>query len=144
MKSSTCVDASLIVRALVPGSFSDRVAVRLEQWQAEGVQLIAPALLAFEVTSVLRRLVHLGALTASEGEDAFEGYLRMEIRLTHRRDVFPLAWRLARELKRPRAYETAYLAVARLNDCEVWTVDESLFNASRATLPWVRWIGAEA
>lgn len=141
-RSSACVDASLVVRALVPDTYSDRAAERFERWQREAVRLVAPALLAFEVTSALRRLVHHDVLTATEGEDAFEGFLRMEIGLTHRRDVFPLAWRLARELERSRAYDTAYLAVARLNGCEMWTADERLYNACRATLPWVRWIGA--
>lgn len=138
-----CVDASLVLRTLVPGAHSDRSAALLKRWQGESIRLVAPALLAFEVTSVLRRLVHLGALTAAEGEDAFESFLRLEIRMTHRRDVFQLAWRLARELERPRAYDTAYLAVARLNGCDLWTADERLFNACRANLPWVRWVGDE-
>jgi len=141
MSSSICVDASLVLRTLVPAAHSDRAAARLTDWQAASSRLVAPALLAFEVTSVLRRLVHAGVLMPAEGEDAFEAFLRLEIRLTHRRDVFPLAWRLARELERPRAYDTAYLAVARLNACELWTADERLFNACRASLPWVRWVG---
>jgi predicted nucleic acid-binding protein len=138
-----CIDASLVLRTLVPGAHSDRAAAMLRLWQDESVRLVAPALLAFEVTSVLRRLVHLGVLTTADGEDALEAFLRMEIRLTHRRDLFPLAWRLARELERPRAYDTAYLAVARLNGCDLWTADERLFDACRASLPWVRWIGGE-
>lgn len=143
MSSSICVDASFVLSTLVPGPGSDRAAALLRLWQDDSARLVAPALLAFEVTSVLRRLVHLGALTASEGDAAFEAFLRMEIRLTHRRDVFPLAWRLARELDRPRAYDTAYLAVARLNGCACWTADERLFNACRDVLGWVRWVGEE-
>ena len=41
----------------------------------------------------------------------------------------------------PRAYDTAYLALARLRNCEFWTADERLFNAVSRELDWVRWLG---
>lgn len=106
-----------------------------------GARLVAPALLAFEVTSVLRRLVYLGDISANEGERAFDQFRRLQIRYTHRQAIFPLAWQLARELNRPRAVHTAYVAVAQMHDCELWTADRRFYNAVTDEVDTVRWIG---
>jgi predicted nucleic acid-binding protein len=139
--SLVCVDASLIVRALVPGPFTDTVLALMDAWRRDRTSLIAPALLAFEVTSVLRRCVYLGEISPRHGERAFDAFCRIDLRLSHRQGIFPLAWELAKQFDRPRAYDTAYLAYARLNDCTFWTADEKLYNAVRRELDWVRWIG---
>lgn len=142
MNSSVCVDASLIIRTLIPGNFSDEAETLLAMWLREGTQLRAPSLLAFEVTSALRRLVAAKALTPALGDEAHRQFVLIPIRLSSRRAIFPLAWRLAKELNRPRAYDTAYLALAQLINTSFWTADERLYNAVRASLPWVQWIGS--
>jgi predicted nucleic acid-binding protein len=141
MNSRVCVDASLIVRALVPGRFSDEAEALLAMWQRDETTLIAPTLLAFEVTSTLRRLVHLNELTPSRGDEAFAQFLRLPITLSSGRGIFPLAWSLAKDFCLPRAYDTAYLAVAKLFRCEFWTADERLYHAVGQDLAWVKWIG---
>ena len=50
-------------------------------------------------------------------------------------------WELAHEFNRPRAYDTAYLALAQLLGCELWTADERLYNAVQGKLAWVKWVG---
>ena len=142
MNSLVCVDASLIIRTLVPGPLTDRALSLLEMWRRENTTLVAPALLAFEVTSTLRRYVHLKRVSPAHGEKAFETFLRINIRLSHQRGIFPLAWRLAKQLDRPRAYDTAYLALAQLRGCEFWTADERLYNAVSSELEWVKWLGS--
>jgi predicted nucleic acid-binding protein len=89
----------------------------------------------------LRRLVYLKELTAQEGEEAFAGFRRIRVRLSHRQSIFPLAWQLAKRFNRSRAYDTAYLALARLTGCEFWAADEKLYNTVRHELSWVKWIG---
>jgi predicted nucleic acid-binding protein len=112
MNSLVCVDASLIVRTVVPGPFSDEAEGLLAAWRREQRTLIAPSLLAFEVTSVLRRLAYLRAITPARGDEAFAQFLRIPIRLSTRRSIYPLAFRLAKEFNHPRAYDTAYIALA--------------------------------
>ena len=141
MNSPVCVDANLIVRTLVPDNFSQEAEALLARWQKTETPLIAPALLAYEVTSTLRRMVYQGALLRARGEQAFAHFQRMDIRLSHRKTILPLAWELARQFNRPRAYDTAYLAVAQLNSCEFWTADKRLYNAVHPELAWVNWIG---
>jgi predicted nucleic acid-binding protein len=144
MNSAVCVDANVIVRTLVFGQFSEQATALFAQWQQRGVPLLAPALFAFEVTATLRRLVYHKAITPEEGQEAFVRFLRIKVRLSHRRSIFPLAWQLAKQFNRSRAYDTAYLALAQLNQCDFWTADEKLFNAVNGQLPWVKWIGNTA
>jgi predicted nucleic acid-binding protein len=99
-------------------------------------------LFAFEVTSTLRRLVYLDELTASEGEEAFRRFLDIPVRLSHRRAIFPVAWKLAQDFNLSHAYDSSYLALAQIHRCEFWTADERLYNTVRDRLSWVRWIGA--
>jgi predicted nucleic acid-binding protein len=143
MRSSVCVDASLIVRALVPGPLSDRAEARLALWRRDETWMIAPSFAAIEILSAFRRLEHFGHITPDRAVAAFEAFLDLDIHWSHRRDIVPVAWDLARRLHRPTAYDTSYLALATLAECEFWTADERLYNAVHAELPWVRWIGAE-
>ena len=141
MSLQVCVDASLIIRTLVPGPLSDEALSLLETWRRENTTLVAPALLAFEVTSALRRYVYLNKISPAHGDKAFESFLRINIRLSHQRGMFPLAWYLSKQLDLPRAYDTAYLALAQLRGCELWTADERLYNAVSKELDWVKWLG---
>ncbi len=141
MNLPICVDASLIIRTLVPGPFSEEAESLLETWLQADTMLIAPALLAFEVTSTLRRMVYLKALRPEQGEAALTQFLRIPVRLSHRQGIFPLAWQMAGQFNLPRAYDTAYLALAQMHDCPFWTADERLANAVRNQLGWVRWLG---
>ncbi len=48
---------------------------------------------------------------------------------------------LAHQYGLPAAYDAHYLALAEREGCEYWTTDERLWNAVKAQLPWVRWLG---
>jgi predicted nucleic acid-binding protein len=44
-------------------------------------------------------------------------------------------------LKRASAYDSYYLALAQVLECDFWTADKRLFNALQgAHLGWVHWI----
>lgn len=141
MNLVVCVDASLVLRMLVPGPYSQNALNLLSLWSEQETSLIAPSLLAFEVTSVLRLYIYQNELTHDEGKVALEQFTQMGIRLSHRRGIFPQALDLAIEFYRPRAYDTAYLALAQMNGCEFWTADKKLYNVVEEKLKWVHWIG---
>ena len=139
--SSVCVDANLIIWSLAPFPLSAPAKALLRTLQQTQTTLIAPARLAFEVTASLRRLVYLKQIAPEEGEEAFQRFLRMPVRLSHRKPLFPLAWELAKRFNRSCAYDTVYLALAQLDRCDFWTADEKLYHAVKDHLPWVHWIG---
>jgi predicted nucleic acid-binding protein len=138
--SSVCVDASLVVNWLIAGPYSNEAARLLHIWQLNEVELVAPSLIVFEVTSTLRRSVYLKQIPFPQGDAAFETFLKLPVRTSPLREVVQLSWQLSKRLNLPRAYDSAYLAVAQLNRCEFWTADRRLYNAAHPTFPWVRWI----
>lgn len=141
MNSVVCVDASLILRILVPEPLTEQALALWATWQQGQRAPIAPSLLAFEVTASLRRYVYLKRITPVQGEHAFAQFLQMEIQLSQRPALFRLAWELAKAFNQPRAYDTTYLALAQLHHCDFWTADRKLYNAVHTQLPWVKWVG---
>lgn len=141
MHPAVCVDASLILRILVPEPLTEQALALWGAWQQEQRAAIAPSLLAFEVTASLRRYVYLKRITPAQGEQAFAQFLQMEIHLSQRPALFRLAWELAKQFNQSRAYDTAYLALAQLHPCDFWTADRKLYTAVRGHLPWVHWVG---
>jgi predicted nucleic acid-binding protein len=85
--------------------------------------------------------VYLRAITADEGEEAFQTFQSIPIRLSQRRGIAPLLWQLAQQFNRPRTYDTAYMAVAQIYGCDLWTADERLYNSVQGKLTWVKWLG---
>jgi predicted nucleic acid-binding protein len=140
-ESFICVDANVVVWSLVPAPLTDKAQELLKEAHAKQLTLVSPSLLAFEVASTLRRLVYLRAISAGEGEEAFAIFSRIPIRFSQRRGIVPLAWQLTKQYNRPRAYDTAYMAVAELYSCDLWTADERLYNAVENRVPWVKWLG---
>ena len=134
---SVCVDASLVVMLLLPeGERSERAEALWARWQAEGMTPLGPPLLFAEVPSVLRGAVFFGRLSPSEGDDAFETFCAMGIAVSRRPVLHRLAWELAKQHRRPRVYDSFYLAAAQAEGCELWTGDRRLANA--VGLPWVK------
>ena len=137
-----CVDANLVVARLLPDERSERLEALWSQWQREDTTPFGPPLLYAEVPSVLRAAVHLGRISAAEGDRAFQNFHDFGIGISSRADLHLLAWALAKAHNRPRIYDAMYLAAAQAEGCELWTGDRRLVNA--VNLPWVRWIGEAA
>ena len=141
-KSLVCVDAGVLIKLVMAEEDSDRADALWEQWKEDGVKVVAPALLLFELTSVLRKKVHRGLLEPEEGKKAFDTVHRLPVQVLAPSDLHRRAWELATRFNRPAAYDAHYLALAEMMNCEFWTADERLFNTVRDELSWVRWLGA--
>ncbi|MCL4302004.1 MAG: type II toxin-antitoxin system VapC family toxin [Anaerolineae bacterium] len=139
--SWVCVDANLVVKLVVEEAYSSETRTLWRGWQNEGREVVAPSLLRFEVTSVLRKHVVRGLRTAAESRQALELALAFEIQYIEPANFHLQAFELADRLGRPAAYDAHYLAVAEYLACDLWTADERLVNAVRSMLPWVKWVG---
>lgn len=128
--NSVCVDASFALKLVLPEAESSRVAATWEEWQDRGISVISPWLFAFEVLSVLRRKVFRNELTATEGRRAWEILSDLAIELRHEDALWMRAWDLASKYNRPTVYDLVYVALAGLTDCELWTADRRLVNAT--------------
>ena len=69
-----------------------------------------------------------GRLAADEGEEAFAAFNALGIARVDRNDLHVHAWQLAKQYQTRRAYDMMYLALAQLEDLDLWTGDERLVN----------------
>ncbi len=143
MKNSSlvCIDANLLILALLPFPLSERADAFLDACRRSRVALVAPSLFAFEVASTLHRLRLLGQITAAAEETAFKHFMAIQVHLSSHPRIFPLARQLALRFHQSRVHQMSYVALAELHGCELWTADNRLAATVQDTLPWVRWIG---
>ena len=140
-RSLVCADSGILVKLVVAEEDSDRADALWEQWKEDGVKVVAPGLLLFELTSVLRKKVHRGLLDPEEGERALDMVHWLPVQVLTPSDLHRRAWELAARFNRRAAYDAHYLALAEMMNCEFWTADRRLFNVVKDELPWVRWLG---
>lgn len=116
------VDASVIVSVLIdPSSAVNDLAERLST-----AHLIAPALMPFEVSNVLRRRRNSGLLTPRAADDA-HGLLRiLPIDLWPWEAVAAQVWGMGHNLS---SYDAAYVAVAQAAGISLLTRDARLARA---------------
>lgn len=141
MPLRVCVDASLAIKLVVRESFSDRALDLWQNWIESGVEPIAPPIFPFEVSSVIRNKYVRNELTAEEAERAFNLFTRLNLIVLTSETLLKETWDMAKELGLPTLYDTAYLALAKLCNCEFWTADEVLINSLQGKFSWVKWIG---
>ena len=111
------VDASVAVQAaLAEGS--------LAGLRKRG--LVAPSLLWSEVTSVLHELSWRGALPPPPAAKALERFELFPIERRQPEGLGREAWAVADRLGWARTYDAEYVALARLLDCRLVTIDGRL------------------
>ncbi len=138
MPAPIVVDASLTFRLLLPGPQQEQCRALVTGWLREGCELVATTLWVYEMTSAVCKLVHLGELSAEEGERVLAQLQAMEVRLMAPDAAqVQLAFNWTRRLERAAAYDSFYLALAETLGCPFWTADRHLVRA--ANTPWVHW-----
>jgi predicted nucleic acid-binding protein len=133
-----CPDANIIVRWMVPQQVDPAVCDLVESWLEGGTELVGPALLYSEVTSVIRNQVHRGNLERDDGDQILGLFLRLGITRVDDARLYRRGYELATKYGHARAYDAHYLAVAEREQCLLWTADDELYETTTAELPWVR------
>jgi predicted nucleic acid-binding protein len=141
LNSQVCVDASLALKLVLVEEDSFRAHHLWNTWIDADVEIIAPFLLTFEGTSVIRNRMYRGVVSPEEGELMFKAFHLLGVRLLHPDGLHQRAWDLAKQLNRPQAYDSHYLALAEILGLELWTGDARLCHAVRGKLAWVKWLG---
>jgi len=135
--SAACVDASLVVRLLL-GPQSQEIRSLWEQWDLEHRDLVAPALIHYEVSNALYRYERHGSLSAETVAEALDAALGLPIRLYSDSALHLRAVEMARQFALPAAYDAHYLALAERLGTELWTCDARLVNKVGPDLSWLR------
>jgi predicted nucleic acid-binding protein len=118
------IDASAAVQASLPsGGFAF-----LNQ-----EELVAPALLWSEVSSVLHEMAWRGTVSRAIGRDALQRFLVAPISARRHARLTPEAWRIADELGWAKTWDAEYVAFARLLRSRLLTLDARLRRTASAS-----------
>ncbi len=142
MPTPICVDASFVVKLVLPEEHADKVRALWAAWERQGVERYAPALWGYEVASVVRKYGHRGLLTAQEEAEALRLLLELPIHLVDMSALHQNALHLAQDLGMPVTYDAHYLLLAQLLGAELWTGDGRLYHQTQGKLDYIRWVGA--
>jgi predicted nucleic acid-binding protein len=143
MSNVVVVDASIAIKWTINEPDSSTALALLANWTDKGIEVLAPALLAYEVTNALYRRVRKGYLPF---DDARRGLIEVifkvvEFDFPENSDFNMRAMELGQQFGLPAAYDSYYLALAESKECELWTADTRLWNSTRGKLAWLRWLG---
>ena len=127
-RSPVCVDASVVVKLVVPEPDRPLALALWGKWLDEDREIVAPYLFSFEVTSAIWRKAKRGLMSVEEAREAIRGALMLGVRLLHPSNISLRAFELAARFNRPAAYDAHYLALAEMMEGEFWTADEKLYN----------------
>ncbi len=138
MTSQVCVDAGVLLKLVVDEADSHLAERLWQRFAKSDLRPIAPPLLPFEITAVLRKNVYRGLLSPDLGYRALEKAFAFGVEIVSFDGLHRRAWELAQRFDQPSAYDSHYLALAEERGCTFWTADGRLHRAVSEALPWVR------
>ena len=138
MSEFVVADANLVFKWLVREEHTDVALAILRSWERLGIVTVAPALMPFEVVNALHRRVARGELTVETAAYLVEARMLPQIQFHDSPDIHRRALELASELGQGAAYDSHYLALAELLDCEMWTADERFYRSASPAAPRLR------
>lgn len=142
MRNVVVVDTSIALKWVLEEADSNKADTLLAEWIKKGMLIIAPNLLAYEITNALYRKVRKGEITLDRAKEALAEISLAEIEFDFSSD-FTLSTRaieLANQYNLPATYDSHYLALAERKGCELWTADLRMWNSVKGKLNWVRWM----
>ena len=92
----------------------------------DGIELVAPPLLWIEVVSALHAAMWRGELRRDQAEPMRQRALNAPIRRTEPERLLAESWTVADELGWAKTYDANYVALARILDCRLVTLDARL------------------
>jgi len=136
------VDASVAVKWVLPDEDrADLAQELLDRTLASGESLIAPALLTFEVTNIVRQQIRRGIVDSANGLGLLSDVLDLPVERWSPPGLHERALILAVAFALPAAYDAHYVALAEFAGCDCWTDDRRLVRQVGGRLPALRWIG---
>lgn len=137
-----CVDASLAAKWILPEERGDQAKALYRTTLQAGEPIVAPPLLAIELTSILRqRMRGPDGLSRDEATDLLDDFLAFPIDTLNPEGLHRRALVFADTHGLPAAYDARYVALAELLGCDLWTDDQRLLRLVTGKLAFVRSIG---
>lgn len=131
------VDASFLLKMFLPENKSDQAEELWRAWVGDHVEIVAPTLIIFEVSSVIRNKVFRRILTEREGRELVSMLRQLDISLVYDEELLDIAWEIGTILNSPNLYDCFYLALPKLLRIPLWTTDKKLFQSAQKEFAFV-------
>ena len=135
--SQVAVDASFVLKIFLPEASSEKADELWKSWIRDSIEVIAPTLIVFETSSVLRNKVYRGILGEADASRLIDKLGQLEISLVYTKELMEMAWEIGKTLKTSSLYDTYYIAVAKLLKIGLWTADEKLYKSAHRYYPFI-------
>ena len=134
------VDASVVLKWQLDDEeyIPQATALRNDFYAQGAIKAIAPYLLIYEVVNGVLTAVRRKRLASHKAPEVMDNFMKLGVELKEVESKRVLELALEHNLS---AYDAAYLATAESEHCELWTADKLFYQAAKAALPWVKWIG---
>lgn len=135
------IDASVVLKWYLPDEkFGEKALVFLNRFISDDLEIIAPALLEYEVINGLVIAGRRRRIKEEKITFAVEGFINLGIRLVNISGLHSKVVHYCKAYNRS-AYDASYLAVAEGEGVVLVTADEGLHNSVKKDLSWVKWLG---
>lgn len=136
--SKVVVDASIALRWVLRDEKEAHVDAVLENWAATLTEMLAPPLFPAEITNALYLAVRRDRLNLEEADLALRTIMLLGVKVAEPSGLYCRSLELAANYSMTNAYDAQYVALAEVEDCELWTADERLAASMRPLPSWVR------
>ncbi len=136
-KSRVVIDASFLLKIFLPENKSEKADKIWKDWINKSVEVVAPTLVIFEVSSVLRNKVYRKVLEKDDAVEIVEQIRRLDLTLLYTDDILDIAWEIGSQLKMPGLYDCFYIALAKFLNISLWTADKKLYGLSKKRYTFV-------
>lgn len=135
------VDASVAAKWLFVEPYSAPALALVAASARTRQPMVAPALLTFEVTNIIRQRMRRDGLSLDAAQERLRALYGFPVVISSPATLAAEALALADAYGLPAAYDAHYMALARSLGCDLWTDDQRLLRTLAGRLPFVRWIG---
>jgi predicted nucleic acid-binding protein len=135
------LDASVVLKWYLPDEDQGQAAFDLlNLYLSDDLEIIVPSLLEYEIINGLVVAQKRGRIKEEVIISAIEGFLNLGIKTMGVSGLYSRVLHFCRVYSRS-AYDASYLALAEAEQIHFITADETLHNAVKKDLTWVKWLG---
>lgn len=133
------IDSSVAVKWFVPEPYATEARKILNDYQNGALSLIAPDLINAEFGNIIWKKHLFQGLSAPDAQDVVDEFRRLSFTFTPTAALLADAYTIAITHQRT-VYDSLYLALSIVENCEFVTADEKLFNAVGTFYPNIVWL----
>lgn len=137
------VDTSIALKWVLVEPDSPVARGLLAEWIENEMVILAPELLAYEVSNSLYRKARKGEMTLDAAKLGLTKILStgLEFDSSSSSALSVRAMEIAEHFNLPATYDAHYVALAEREKCELWTADTRLWRAVQEKMTWVHNLG---